>query len=398
MRFTSWLMALSCLITFHASAAPATERDNALATLRSHAEAAHSDALLVQRNGQTLLDIHSAAAAQPIELMSATKSVVALAIGLLLDSGELTSLDQPVSTIYPEWAQGRKRDITVRMLLNHTSGMQNVPNAGVELEGAPDLVKLALAAELSTEPGTAFSYNNKATNLLSGIVERASGMSIEKVVAERLFKPLGISTYIWRKDEAGTPIGMAGLALSAADMAKLGRLLLDKGVAPDGRRLLGEAFVAELVAESARSKDVGLLWWRIPAWERFTLKSDAATVLSAKGVDAEVAAGLLKAGSRTFASKTALFAFFAESLGPAWADRYGMEITSRGIKLGELFEQERGPVAAYAAMGYMGQYLVVVPETSLVAVRQIVRRDGHDAAVDDYQGFAADVLALSSTL
>ena len=96
--------------------------------------------------------------------MSATKSVVALAIVLLLDEGKLASLDEPVSNIFAEWKQGRKRDITVRMLLDHTSGLQNVANAGEELEAAPDLVKLALAAELSSDPGTTFSYNTKATN------------------------------------------------------------------------------------------------------------------------------------------------------------------------------------------------------------------------------------------
>ena len=183
-----------------------------------------------------------------------------------------------------------------------------------------------------------------------------------------------------------------------ADLAKLGRLILDKGAAPDGRRLLGEAFVAELVAESARSKEVGLLWWRIPAWERFTLKPDAASVLSRNGVDGGLTAGLLKAGSRGFAGKGELFAFFGESLGPRWADAYGREITSRGIKLTDLFDQVRGPVAAYAAMGYMGQYLVVVPETSLVGVRQIVCKEGHDFAMDDYATFAADLLNLSKAL
>jgi hypothetical protein len=106
----------------------------------------------------------------------------------------------------------------------------------------------------------------------------------------------------------------------------------------------------------------------------------------------------LKAGSRGFASKGELFAFFGESLGPSWADAYGREITSRGIKLTDLFDQVRGPVAAYAAMGYMGQYLVVVPETSLVGVRQIARKEGHDFAVDDYATFAADVLTLSEAL
>ena len=59
-----------------------------------------------------------------------------------------------------------------------------------------------------------------------------------------------------------------------------GRLMLDKGVAPDGTRLLGEDYVGMLTAESARSPDVGLLWWRNAAWERYTLKDDAVAFLT----------------------------------------------------------------------------------------------------------------------
>ena len=84
--------------------------------------------------------------------MSATKSIVSLAIGRLIDSGKITSLDQPVSDFYPEWKQGRKKLITVRHLLNHTSGIQNPPIT-TEIYASPDFVQLALAAELCRRAG-----------------------------------------------------------------------------------------------------------------------------------------------------------------------------------------------------------------------------------------------------
>lgn len=87
--------------------------------------------------------------------------------------GKLTSIDEPVHAFFPEWRQGRKRDITVRMLMEHTSGLQNVPMTTLEIYPSPDFVQLALCAELDAEPGTTFAYNNKAVNLLAGIVERA---------------------------------------------------------------------------------------------------------------------------------------------------------------------------------------------------------------------------------
>lgn len=371
---------------------------DALDALERHASAAHSDAVLVQQEGHLLLQGGASGIRESIHLMSATKSVLALAIGLLLDDGRLASIDTPVSTVYPEWRQGRKRDITVRMLLDHTSGLQNVPNAGAELEGAPNLVKLALAAELAADPGTTFAYNNKATNLLSGIVQELAGMPVDEYLNDTLFKPLGITGHTWMRDESGTPMGMAGLSLSATDLAALGQLMLDGGVAPSGRRLMSEHSVALLTTESARSPDVGLLWWRIPQWERYRLTEHAASRLTERGVSGDVSQAMLAADGRSFNSKTELLAFLADQLGPNWPQQYSEQITGRGLKLTDLFDVQRGPIAAYAANGYLGQHLVIVPEQKLVAVRLIHRRDDHAAPLDDYATFPADVLRLAETL
>lgn len=385
-------------MSFALAAAVPSPAAAALKDIETAAAASHSDAVLIETGGKTLLSTAADTADPSIQLMSATKSVVALAIGLLLDDGKLASIDEPVSTVYPEWAQGRKRDITVRMLMDHTSGLQNIANAGVELEGAPDLVKLALGAELSAEPGSTFSYNNKAANLLPGIVERLAGIPMDLYLNARLFKPLGISSYRWMKDTAGTPMGMSGLVMSATDLARIGRLMLDGGLAPDGTRLLSEQVVALLTAESARSPEVGLLWWRVPAWERYTLRPEAASYLSVKGVAADVRQALLSAEGKTFNDKSELTAFLAQKLGPSWPQQYGTEITGRGIRLVDIFELERGPVKAYAANGYLGQHLVVVPEKNLVAVRLVHRKQSHASPLDDYAAFPADVLRLAQTL
>ena len=179
LRLSATLVFLFAGLVAPCAVAAPPRAEDVLQRIAGHAAAAHSDTLLIQHGGITLLSHSTHGAFEPVPLMSATKSVVALAIGLLITEGRLPSLDEPVSTLYPEWRQGRKRDITVRMLMDHTSGLQNVANAGVELEGAPDLVALALAAELASDPGTTFSYNNKATNLLAGIVERLAGQPMD---------------------------------------------------------------------------------------------------------------------------------------------------------------------------------------------------------------------------
>lgn len=398
---------MSCLLiaALAAASAPAAAQTPAAAvlpapaaqvleTISRHAADSRSDAVLVLRDGEVLLERGSADPA-PIELMSATKSVVALAIGLLLADGLLDSLDAPVATWFSEWRQGRKRGITVRMLLDHTSGLQNTPNAGAEIYPAPDVVQLALAAELDTAPGEVFSYNNKATNLLAGVVARASGRPLDAYLGERLFAPLGIRPGEWHRDDAGNPHAMAGLPLTARDAARLGQLLLDDGRLPDGTRLLPEGFVEALWRPGARSAQVGLLWWRVPAWQRLTLRADAGERLAAHGVPADVAQALLGLAGRSFDDPVqALHA----ALGDDWQARYGREVMERGLTRRDLFDEEMGPVLAYAANGYLGQHIVVVPGKRLVAVRQIRSREDHRSPQDDYAAFPREVIALAEAL
>ncbi len=87
-----------------------------------------------------------------IRSMSATTSIVSLAIGRLIDEGQVQSLDQPVSDFFPEWRQGRKRLMTVRYRLNPTNGLED-KTTSAEINASPDFVQFALAADIVSEPG-----------------------------------------------------------------------------------------------------------------------------------------------------------------------------------------------------------------------------------------------------
>ena len=151
--------------------------NEALDSLYYYVEKTHSEAIIIQQNGKLIGEKYFGIGHPDtlIEAMSCTKSIVGLAAVCLLDDGFLDSLDTPVYHYYPEWKQGKKQLITLRHLLNMTSGMQNVPNTGVEIYPSPDFVQLALAAELSDDPGKRFSYNNKSLNLMAGIFRQATG-------------------------------------------------------------------------------------------------------------------------------------------------------------------------------------------------------------------------------
>src|SRR5258705_13616377 len=96
-------------------------RPEALDRLVKEAELAHSDALVIWKDGKLYREWDFGKRVSPIEAMSVTKSIVNLAFGRLYTQGKIRSLDQPVSTSYPEGKQGKKKEITLRHLLSDTS-------------------------------------------------------------------------------------------------------------------------------------------------------------------------------------------------------------------------------------------------------------------------------------
>jgi CubicO group peptidase (beta-lactamase class C family) len=203
--------------------------EKVLEPLLKRAEETHSDAVVVMHEGELVGVWRFGKPKQLIHTMSVTKSIVNLAVGKLVTDGLLSSIDESVCTFYPEWKQGRKKEITVRHLLNHTSGIQQASRTTEEIYAAPDFVQLALCAELAHDPGSQWEYNNKAVNLLPGIVERISGQKLDAFMAEKVFKPLQMGEFEWGKDRVGNPQGMAGFCVFPEDLAVLGQLVLNKG-------------------------------------------------------------------------------------------------------------------------------------------------------------------------
>jgi CubicO group peptidase (beta-lactamase class C family) len=347
----------------------------ALEKLRKRAQEADSDAVVIIKDGRLVADWDFGQKRGPIEAMSATKSIVNLAIGRLIDTGKIKSLDQPVSDFYPEWKQGRKKLITLRHLLNHTSGLQNVPITSFEIYPSPDFVKLALAAEVSDEPGSKFAYNNKAVNLLAGIVERASGMRMDLYLAKEIFEPLGIKDFHWTLDRAGNPHGMSGLEIRALDFAKIGQMLLDEGTWK-GKPILSKDWIGKSVEPSQSLEPTcGLLWWLIRP-TLFAVDDGLIKQFKDRGMTAESAAKMEALKGKPL--ETEIF----------WASLRPIIHRDKVLKT-KLFELNRdlpklkplveGAIRGYEAQGYLGQFLIVLPKERIVAVRQRRYRSGAGA-------------------
>lgn len=364
-----------------------------LEALRKAAEASHSDAVVVMQDGEVIANWQFAQDPAPIETMSAYKSIVSLVVGRLLTTGEIESLDQPVHDFYPEWNQGRKKDITIRHLLNHTSGLQNVPNAGTEIYPAPDAVKLALAAELESDPGSAFKYNNKAVNLISGIVHRASGQRLDEYLRSEFFERMDIGEHAFYRDEAGNPHAMAGLRLLAEDFAKFGLLVLEQG-RWNGRDFIDAAYIDEMLAPGQEFVPTsGLLWWRHTDSVHYRLDPERLDLFRQKGVPEDIVEELARLAGRTLTGTDARNLVLSERLGEDWRELRESEFRSRSIE--RILDRSFGDFVAYYADGYLGQYLVVVPESGIVAVRQVANSDEYDPETDGFENFRELVVSLT---
>ena len=363
----------------------------ALAALLARARESGSDAVVIYKDGQLAGQWYFGRPQGPIEAMSATKSIVSLAIGRLVHTGKIRSLDQPVADFFPEWRQGMKRKVTIRHLLSHTSGMQNEINTTVEIYPSRDFVQLALAAELTAEPGTAFAYNNKAVNLLAGIIRVASGRRMDEYVRGEIFAPLGITDFTWTLDPAGNPHAMSGLQIRAVDLARIGQLMLQGG-RWQGKTIVPASWVRESTAASQRFEPrCGLLWWRAGDFPRLVADSQLIAAWRKGGVDEKLIARVKPLAGVTFRSRKEAGAALAKALGGA-AAAWDASTWQRGLPAGKNLP---GPAHGFMALGYLGQQLVVIPKHQLVAVRQMRGRDDVDPdTLDSFEEFPDMVRAL----
>ena len=174
---------------------------------------------------------------------SMCKSVVAMAIGILIDEGKLTLIDtlEDIFSEYKGKFKLHKKTITVKNLLDMTSGSEF--NEAGSISGN-DWIKGFLEAGTKFEPGTQFEYNSMNTYMLSAIVTQKTGKSLFDFCKERIFDPLGIKRVFWESCPKKITKGGWGLFIRTEDMAKLGQLYLNKGKW-NGKQIVPQKWVEE---------------------------------------------------------------------------------------------------------------------------------------------------------
>ena len=175
---------------------------------------------------------------------STAKSFYAALVGISLDNGEIDSLDDPVAKYVPAYNEGKKKDITIRQILNMTSGLEFPSHEHEMMFFEPDHLAYAYEVGVEDEPGKVFQYNNVNSMLMGEILKGATGKTAKQLIEERLFSKIGLKNYTAWEDKAGNTLTYCCLDMSARDYSRFG-ILFSRDGNWDGEQVISKDYVDE---------------------------------------------------------------------------------------------------------------------------------------------------------
>ena len=200
--------------------------------------------VVVVRGGEVVhsYSVGSVDVSTPLSVASSTKWLTAATLMTFVDDGSLT-LDTGIGRWLPDFADDAP-SITVRQLLNHTSGVRD---RDCLWNGGPldACVQLIARSPREFPAGSAYSYGNADFHVLGRLIEVLGRADFASVVRDRLTGPLGMSSTIWPGAPGGTGPA-AGVRTTVDDYLKFLSMILNRGES-DGGRVLSRHSIEELV-------------------------------------------------------------------------------------------------------------------------------------------------------
>ncbi|MFA6129206.1 MAG: serine hydrolase [Bacteroidales bacterium] len=207
---------------------------------------------------------------------SMAKSIVSLLIGIAMDEGFIQSVDQPVGDYLPEFKEGDKARVTIRHLLEMSSGLswdEAYSSAfSMTTKGyyGKDLPGLVLNQTVLREPGIFHDYKSGNTQLLALILERAVHQKVSSYASEKLWIPMGAQhDALWSVDKPnGVEKAYCCFNTDDRDFARFGQLILNHGKW-NGKQLVSESYLKQALTPASHLIDVngknvdyyGWQWW-----------------------------------------------------------------------------------------------------------------------------------------
>ena len=223
----------------------------------AYSAAHHGSSFLVIQNGRTLLEQYpgGSSANEARKIYSGTKAFWNLAALAATQDG-LLSLDERVADTIPAWRNdARKSRVTIRQLLDFSSGLE--PAFQLHRDDPGDRDAIAIAQPIVAEPGTAFIYGPAALQVFHAVLKaKLQGEAPQKYLERRVLRRLGLGPQRYLEDRAGNPLLAAGWMLTARQWSKLGELVLH-----NGSPVVSGSLLAESWRGSPANRAFSLGWW-----------------------------------------------------------------------------------------------------------------------------------------
>jgi len=276
LTWTNSLLALQTAMLFasisHAEDRIPVDEQAFSAALRTAGQMPRLHSLLVSHNGELIVEkyFNGRTARRTANVKSVSKSIMSALVGIAIERGHVSGLDQPISDFYGELLSahsGTPRDnITIGNLLSMQAGLETTSfyNYGAWVL-SDDWISFALNQPLQTTPGTKLQYSTGNTHLLSAILTEATGKSTLAFAREVLGQPLGFKLAAWPQDPRGIYFGGNNMEFTPRQMLSFGELYLNNGKA-NGRQVIPGKWIEtslQPLAESAREEGrfYGYGWW-----------------------------------------------------------------------------------------------------------------------------------------
>lgn len=193
--------------------------------------------LLVIKDGYLIAEdyFNGGSIGQATLIQSASKSYISALVGIAIEQGCLSSIEQKMIEFFPDVADQivdpRKKQITIRQMLQMRTGYPDEETDPAFLEALYWGVypKLIVEFPLVGDPGTGFNYSNLTYNWLAILLARACGTDLKSYAQDNLFQPSNTTIGDWLQDRDGHYIGSGGIHVTARDAARFGLLFLNDG-------------------------------------------------------------------------------------------------------------------------------------------------------------------------
>ena len=227
--------------------------------------------LLLSIDGELVEERHYNGATERsvANLKSASKTIIGILVGIAIDLGHVTGVEQPIADFFPEVIGAAddpvKRGITVGDLLTMRSGLETTSNRNYgRFVASRNWVGHVLTRPMVDRPGGRMVYSTGSSHVLSAILTKATGMSTLAFGRRYLAEPLGITLPAWPQDPQRIYFGGNEMRMTPRDMLKIGELYLRLG-AINGRQVVSEGWVHESLVPRTRSRfsgrQYGYAWW-----------------------------------------------------------------------------------------------------------------------------------------